>query len=282
MNPTNDTQKSPRMVFWKRGACSTAMCHLVNREYRNESREGEDALSLLAGGILLKGQQCGMLWGASLAVGCEAFRRFGGSGTAVEAAVNASKKLVESFQAQTTAVNCRDITRTDWGNKWHLVVYTVKILAQGVIFSPCFNLIARWTPEALQAAEAGLSESPVCGTACVSCASAVLKMMGASEQDAVAASGFSGGIGLSGHACGALSAVLWYKMLLWCRENPGKIPSYFNNPDATHIMNVFNAHTGSALVCCTISGRHFTTAQEHSDFINEGGCRSLLHTLASL
>ncbi len=49
--------------------------------------------------------------------------------------------------------------------------------------------------------------------------------MGATEEESIMVAGFAGGIGLSGHACGALGAVVWYKMLDLNKKNTGKSQS---------------------------------------------------------
>lgn len=275
-------QSSPRMVFWKRGACSTAMCHLLNREYKNVGAPEEDALALLAGGILLKGHQCGMLWGAVLAVGREACRLHNTDDAAISAAVNASSELVQSFRKRCGTLDCRDITKTDWENKVQFALYMFKTIIHGFIFSPCFNLMAKWTPEAVQSAKKGFETMDVSQKKVSSCATEVLIAMGASREDAIAAAGFAGGLALSGHGCGALAAVLWFRMLIWCRENPGKTPSYFNNREANRILDAFNAQTGSEMVCSRICGRNFASVKDHSEYVREGGCKSLLNALSAV
>lgn len=275
-------QPSPRMVFWKRGACSTAMCHLLNREFINARVPEEDALALLAGGILLKGHQCGMLWGAALAAGREACRLYATDNAAISAAVTASRELVHSFRNRTGSLDCRDITRTDWENKIQFALYMFKTIIHGFIFSPCFNLMIKWTPEAIMAAKKGIETTDVSHTPVLSCATEVLRKMGASREDAIAAAGFAGGLALSGHGCGALCAVLWYRMLVWCRANPGKTPSYFGNQDANKILDVFNTQTGSEMVCSRICGRSFASNRDHSEFLCEGGCQSLLNALSTV
>ena len=271
---------SPRKTFWKCGTCSRAMYHLLNHEFNNIKPEEEVASDLLAGGIALKGHQCGMLWGGALAVGTEAYHCYGDKNVAIAAAISASKYLVESFYRRAGAVNCRDIVKVSWEKKAHFILFTLKTIAQGFIFSPCFRFIAKWTPEAAQAASEGLSENLAQHQSCLSCATEVLKKMGATDEEAITAAGLAGGIGLSGNGCGALSAVIWYKMLCWRRSNPGKTPSMTNNREVKNILNVFYAQTGSEMVCHKICGRKFGTIDEHSEFIKNGGCRNLLEALA--
>ena len=105
----HDTKK----VFWKKGTCSQTLFFLLNREFGYTKEAFERASDPLAGGIMNKGHQCGMLWGSSLAVGAESFRRHGNSPQAIVAAVVATQSLMESFSKRTKTVNCRTITGCD-------------------------------------------------------------------------------------------------------------------------------------------------------------------------
>jgi C_GCAxxG_C_C family probable redox protein len=282
MNHSIKVKLNPRKVFWKCGACSHAMFHLLNHEFDNPKEIEEKASDLLAGGIAQKGYQCGMLWGGALAVGAESFHRHSDKSEAMASAITASQHLLESFIKRTKSVNCRDIARVDWESKFDMAISMVKIIMQGFIYSPCFNLIVKWTPEAIQAANQGLSVKPVHDQPCVSCAAEVVKKMGAIDEEAVMVAGFAGGIGLSGGACGALSSTIWYKMLDWSNMNPGKAPSYFNNPDAKKILRSFYIQTDSEMLCSRICGKQFASIDEHTEYIRGGGCGKLIDSLAKL
>ena len=178
MNNSNKIKLNPRKVFWKCGACSHAMFHLLNHEFDNPKEIEEKASDLLAGGIAQKGYQCGMLWGAALAAGAESFRRYSDKSEAIASAITASQHLVESFTKRTKSVNCRDITKVDWENKFDMAIYMVKTVMQGFIYSPCFNLIVKWTPEAIQSSNKGLSVKTIQSQPSMSCASEVVKKNG--------------------------------------------------------------------------------------------------------
>lgn len=282
MNNSNKVKLNPRKVFWKCGTCSHAMFHLLNHEFDNLKENEEKASDFLAGGIVQKGYQCGMLWGAALAVGAESFRRYGDKSEAIASAIRASQRLLESFTKRTKSTDCRDISKVDWENKFDMAIYMVKTILQGFIYSPCFNLISKWTPEAIQAANLGLSEKPIQDQPCVSCASEVVKKMGATDEEAVMVAGFAGGLGLSGNACGALSAAIWYKMLDWSKKTPGKTPSYFNNQDAKTAFRAFYIQTDSEMMCSRITGKDFKSIDEHTEYIRSGGCGKLIDALAKL
>ncbi len=282
MNKPVKAKLNPRKEFWKCGACSHAMFHLLNHEFDNVKLQEEKASDLLAGGIVQKGHQCGMLWGAALAIGTESFRRYDDKNMAIASAINASKRMADSFQKRTHTLNCRDLVKVDWENKLDFAIYMLKIIAQGFVYSPCFNLIVKWTPEAVEAANQGLAENSIPNQPCMSCATEVLKKMGATEEESVMVAGFAGGIGLSGHACGALGAVLWYKMLDWGRKNQGKTPAMFNNQEAKNVLKAFDIQTGSEMLCSKISNKIFNTIDEHSAYIKNGGCKNLLEALATI
>lgn len=256
------------------------MFHLLNHAFDNVKPNEEKASDMLAGGIAQKGHQCGMLWGGSLAIGTEAFRKYGDQNKAIAMAINASKVLIESFHKRTYTVNCRDISKVDWENKFDFAIYIMKTIAQGFVFSPCFNLIVKWTPEAVQAANNGLTETINYSRPCMSCATEVVKKMGGTEEESIMVAGFAGGIGLSGNACGALSAAIWYRMLQWGKDNQGKSPSMFNNPDARKVLRTFYMQTDSEMLCPKICNRSFHTIDEHSDYIKTGGCNNLIESLS--
>lgn len=277
---TVKTKLNPRKTFWNCGACSHAMFHILNYEFDNVKPNEEKASDMLAGGIAQKGHQCGMLWGGSLAIGTEAFRKFDDKNKAIAVSINASKKLVESFYKRTHTVNCRDISKVNWENKFEFTIYMLKTIAQGFVYSPCFNLIVKWAPEALQTVNNGFTENINYSGHCLSCASEVVKKMGATEEESVMVAGFAGGIGLSGNACGALGAAIWYKMLDWSKKNEGKSQSMFNNADAKKVLRTFYMQTDSEMLCNKICNRNFNSIDEHTEYIKSGGCNQLIDALS--
>lgn len=280
MDNTDKATLNPRKVFWKCGTCSNAMFHLLNYEFENLKNDEERASDILAGGIAQKGYQCGMLWGSSLAVGVESFRRFGDKSEATTSAIAASQHLLVSFAKRTKSVNCSEITGVDWENKLDFAKYMLKTILRGIVFSPCFNLIVKWTPEAIQAATQGFSVKSLQNQHSVSCASEVVKKMGANDEEAIMVAGFAGGIGLSGNACGALSAAIWYKMLDMGRKNPDKKTAMFKNQDTKKILSEFYIQTDSEMLCTKICGKQFKSIEEHSEYIRNGGCEKLIDALA--
>ncbi|NOU16643.1 MAG: hypothetical protein HOO91_03675 [Bacteroidales bacterium] len=282
MDNSSKVKLNPRKVFWKCGSCTHAMFHLLNHEFDNHKENEEKASFLLAGGIAQKGHQCGMLWGGALAIGTESYRRYNEKSEAIAAAIIASQYLVDSFHKRTQTVNCRDISKVDWENKVDFAIYVVKAIMQGFVYGTCFNLIVKWTPEAIQAANKGLSEKTIHSKPCMSCATEVVQRMGASDEEAIMVAGFAGGIGLSGNACGALSAVIWYKMLDWGKKNPGKTLTLINNPDAKSILRAFFIQTDSEMLCSKISGKQFQSIDDHSEYLRSGGCEKLIDALAKV
>lgn len=265
----NDTKR----VFWKMGTCSRTFFYLLNREFGHSKKTEERAADPFAGGILRKGYQCGMLWGAALAVGAESFRKCKDREQAIGLAIEATRQLLESFTKRTHTVNCREITNTDFSKKLEMAKY--------VLFKakPCFDLAEKWAPEAIRSAREGLTrELTDLPQHPISCASEVARKMGASDEEMVMVAGFAGGLGLSGNACGALSAAIWMKSLAWSREHPGKMAE--SNPDAKNTLKIFYATNDSDVLCQKITGQCFKTIDDHTRFIKNDGCEKLINALA--
>ncbi len=220
------------------------------------------------------GHQCGMLWGAALAVGAEASRRSADNGQAIALAIMATQDVLESFIKRTKNADCLDITGCDWSSKFGMAKY----IFSGR-FINCFHLSEEWAPEAIQSATEGLSrEQSNHHKPLISCASEVARKMGASDEEIVMVAGFAGGLGLSGNACGALGAAIWMNSLAWCKEHPGK--SAFRKSNATNTIKIFTDATDHKMICHEISGQRFKTIDEHSEFIMTGGCNKLIEVLS--
>jgi len=269
-----------KKLFWKLGACSTTLFHILNREFGRELGVEGRAAFPLAGGIMRQGHQCGALWGAALAAGAESFRRSTDRGRAVALAVAATQSLVDSFTERTGTVSCREITRCNWTNPFSIAKY---MFGGGI--PRCFNLVDQWAPEAFAAAAEALSgaaagslPAAAASSQGISCATEVARRMGAGDEEAVMVAGFAGGLGLSGDGCGALAAAIWLKSLAWCRENPKN--RNLSNPYAKKLMKVFASETGGEMLCHKICGRRFKTASAHTEFMKSGGCDKLIQVLA--
>ncbi|MBD3234318.1 MAG: hypothetical protein GF315_11400 [candidate division Zixibacteria bacterium] len=273
MNKQDTYPDDARKLFRKMGSCSRTFFFILNREFGHLKENEEKAADPLAGGIIQKGYQCGMLWGTSLAVGAESHRRYSDRNQATAAAIIATQHLMESFVNRTNSADCMDITDCTWSSKLSIAKYfiTGRFLA-------CFNLAQKWAPEAIRAAHEGLSAcSSGIPAQSLSCASEVARKMGASDEERISVAGFAGGLGLSGNACGALAAAIWLNSLSWRRENGGK--SGYTNPAAMKTLETFYETTDYEVLCQAVCGKRFETIADHSEFIGNGGCRELIETL---
>lgn len=267
-----------KKVFTKCGTCSNTLFTILNREFGYPKDAEELASDPLAGGLMNTQNQCGMLWGSTLAVGAESFRRYKNHDQALAMAITGSQHIVESFSKRTKSVNCRNIVGFDFSNKFDIVEYALKSLPGGYLNMICMNLAEKWAPEAILSAKEGLSDKQIDFPELpASCASEVAKKMGASDEEMVMVAGFAGGIGLSGNACGALGAAIWMNTLAWCRNNPGK--TGYANPNAKDILKAFYDATGSEILCNKITGQRFKTIANHTEFIKNGGCKDLIDVL---
>jgi hypothetical protein len=194
-------------AFIRRGTCSEALFAVLNRAWGHPLPHEEQASAPLAGGIVQHGRQCGMIWGATLAAGAEAHRRFGAGPQAEVMATLAAARVASSFRAQNGATDCQDITGLNI--KSTPLQMTVYFLLKGGTIS-CFRVSGRYAPLALAEIEAAFADARIKPPAApVSCAAALARRLGASEPHAIMAAGLAGGIGLSGGGCGALGAAIW-------------------------------------------------------------------------
>lgn len=231
----------------------------------------------LAGGMLQYGHQCGMIWGATLAAGAEAFRRHGPGPKAEVAAIGAAVKLVSAFRPRHDAINCADITNIDKSSStWQMVKFF--LIKGGTI--GCFRMAAWYAPLAHGEIDSALSESAIVPPSPpVSCASLVARKMGASDMHAVMASGFAGGIGLCAGACGALGAAIWIRSMEDARKQGGTVDH--KSPRLQDLIDRFLTRTNYTFDCADIVGRTFADVDDHASYLHAGGCKRLIDELAA-
>ncbi len=266
-------KRDTKRVFLKKGTCSRTFFYLLNREFGFQMNTEEQAADPLAGGIVQQGYQCGMIWGASLALGAESYRRTDNPDEAVNMAIEATRHVLRSFTNRTSTTDCMDITEIKMKNKWSVVKFMVK----GKMFT-CFRLADKWAPEAFKAAQEGLSlnqsglpKKPV------SCASEVVKKMGGSERDAAIVAGLAGGVGLCGGGCGALGAAVWKSTLE--RIKKGEYKYTMSDKASEKLISEFYKMTEYKMECSEITGKKFETVKNHTDYINSGGCKKVIETI---
>ena len=281
MEKVKTKELDAKSLFIECGTCSQTFGHLLNREFGYPKDAEVRALDPLAGGLMNQGHQCGMIWGAALAIGAEANRRNSDSSDAKAAAIVATQVVLDSFENKTTTHNCREIIGIDLSSYLGLLKFIFKTTIQGKDKNTCFKLADEWASDAVRNADKGLAQKQTeLQVSAESCASLTVKEMGANEEEQNMVAGFAGGLGLSGNACGALAAAIWYKTLLWCKDNPGKNPPYFNNKPAKKIFRAFKKHTNDVFLCSNISGKHFESVDDHSEFVQKGGCGQIIKMLA--
>jgi hypothetical protein len=227
------------------------------------------------GGIMQHGYQCGMIWGATLAAGAQVYRHHGTSPQAETEAIIAARRLVESFRALNNNINCSELIATEWQKSIQFLRYFIKA---GAI--SCYHMAARYTPVAYSVINTVLSEKHVEVIASpVSCAAMLAQEMGVSNMHKVMVSGFAGGIGLSGGACGALGAAIWIIGMDSSREEGGKIG--FKNQRAMDVIDRFMKCTEFDFECSEIIGRRFESIVDHAGHLLDGGCSKIIDVLSS-
>jgi Putative redox-active protein (C_GCAxxG_C_C) len=237
----------------------------------------ERAADPLAGG-LMRGYQCGMVWGAALAAGAQAYRLYGAGFQAESNAMIATQRIVESFRAKNKHINCREITGIDMASATPLMV--VRYLLKSVPTGSCFGMAARYAKAAFREIDAAFSgKLPEAPSAPVSCAALLAQKMGATGMHGVMAAGFAGGIGLSGSACGALGAAIWIAGMNRLKEGSSTVG--LKNPGMQEAIERFTHCTNQEFECSRITGRRFEDVRDHAGYLREGGCAEIIEVLAA-
>ncbi|HMB23045.1 MAG: C-GCAxxG-C-C family (seleno)protein [Chloroflexota bacterium] len=247
---------------------------VLNQAFDQPMELEERAADPLAGG-LMRGYQCGMIWGAALAAGAEVFRCFGAGPQAEAMAIVAAQKMVESFRAQNKNTDCREITGIDVAAPapGAILRFLLKTGARGT----CFGMAARYAKTALREINVVRTETPVEAPAApVSCAAMLAQKMGASAVHAVMAAGLAGGIGLSGGACGALGTAIWLSGMNRLRGR-----DKVELKDAGAWMERFAECTNGEFECSKIVGRQFESVSDHADYLRRGGCSQIIEVLSA-
>jgi hypothetical protein len=249
---------------------------VLNRAFDQPLEFEERAADPLAGGMM-RGYQCGMVWGAALAAGAQAYRIHGRGPQAEAGAISAARRIVESFRAQNKAINCCEITGIDWSS-----LTTQKIVFYFLKGGPikCFSMSARYAPPAFGEINTAFAKDPSeVLPAPVSCSALLAQKLGASDMHMVMAAGLAGGIGLSGGACGALGAAIWIIGMDRLREGAGEIG--FKAPHALDVIDRFTKCTGNEFECSKIVGRKFESIGDHASYLCGGGCSKIIEVLAT-
>ena len=274
MKASKKFKTDTKWVFLKQRTCSRTFFYILNREFGHPREAEERAIDPLAGGIMQHGYQCGQLWGACMAVGAEAYRRTNNLHQATALAIKASKHMLDSFSKEAGSSDCEDFMQADMTKKYAVP----KLFVTGKFFK-CFKLADKWAPKAIKAAKEGLSENNTnLPETCLSCAAEVVKKLGGNDEQIAMAAGLAGGIGLNGGGCGALAASIWMKTMLYEKEHG---VSTYPNQGAKNAFETFVTQTDYEFECKNITGKQFTSLDDHKDFIKSGGCSNLIEVLGS-
>jgi len=254
---------------------------VVDRSFAQQMEIEEKAVALLARGLANYGYQCGILWAGSLAAGAQAYKMYGSGPKAEVAAILASQRIVESFRNRNKYVDCSDITEMEWKpqSKQQAVTQILRFFIKGGPIG-CFRMAAVYAPVALDTISSSISEKDFEVTKIpVSCTAELARKMGASGLHTVMVSGFAGGIGLCGDACGALATALWLNGVKQLEKGNTRIDH--KDPQALALVDRFLKTTNYEFECKKIVGREFENIAEHAAYLRDGGCTEMIEMLAS-
>jgi len=250
---------------------------VLNKAFDHPLKSEEKASMPFAGGIMQHGYQCGMIWGAVLAAGAQAYRLNGSGAQGEMAAVRAAKRLVESFQSLNDNINCLEITEIDKSStNMDMIMY---FLIKGGSIG-CVRRASKYAPVAVKEIDIAFSEKEQADhSSPVSCSAMVAEKMGAADEHQTMVAGLAGGIGLCGGACGALGAAIWILGMRINKEKGEKID--FKNPKVLELVERFLKCTDYQFECTEIVGRKFENITDHAEYMRTGGCSELIELLAA-
>jgi hypothetical protein len=252
---------------------------VVDASFDHPLKYEEHASAPLAGGIMMHGYQCGMLWGAALAAGARADQLHGPGSQAETAAIIASQRLVESFRARTkNEIDCSEVTHMNWQEANQVLPILKFFIKGGPAY--CFRMAAGYAPEAYNEINNTFLENQFeVPSSPISCATMLAEKMGVSEMHALMAAGLAGGIGLSGGGCGALGAAIWIITM-----DSGDIVMdgfEYKHPKAQALIDRFIKTTDYEFECSAIVGREFEDVGDHAAYLRDGGCSNIIEALAA-
>lgn len=131
---------------------------VLNRAFDQPLKPEEKAAMLHAGGIMQHGYQCGMIWGAVLAAGAQAYRLLGPGSQAETIAVIAAQRLVESFRTYHGEINCLEITGINKSSSALKMIYVFLIKGRSI---GCLHMSAKYAKAAFSVINSVLSEQQI-------------------------------------------------------------------------------------------------------------------------
>jgi len=251
---------------------------VLNSAFNRSLKTEEKAAMPLAGGLVQHGFQCGMIWGASLAAGAQAYRLLGVGPRAEATAIIVAQRLVESFRILNRDINCFEITGLDKSSST-IQMINYFIIKGGIL--NCFRKAVRYAQIAFGEINTSLSKVHLeVPPPPVSCTAILAKKMGLSDLQTVMSAGLAGGIGLSGGACGALGAATWIIGMNSLKEKGEKLD--YKSPRTLNAIDTFFKCTDFEFECCKIVGRRFENIGDHAIYMRNGGCTKIIEVLAGI
>jgi hypothetical protein len=252
---------------------------VVDGSIDNSLKLEEKASAPLAGGIMGQGYQCGMLWGAALGAGAQAYRLLGPGSQAEAEALETAQRLVKAFRTCNQAINCGDIIQLDWrsSTQTQLMKQVIKFFLKGGPIK-CFRMAANYAQVAYQEINESLPKLEIeVPTNPISCTALLARKMGLSDLHRILVAGFAGGIGLSGGACGALGVAIWALGMKSIDEGGNNIG--LSPPGGEVALERFLEAAGYEFECSRIVGRRFENTADHADYLSKGGCSKFIEAL---
>jgi len=234
------------------------------------------------------GHACGLLTGAALAAGFLANERFNDNETRSTAALHITIQLAKAYPELTGSVNCRDISEANFTNLRGRLRYLQE--GKGRM---CGRIHLKWSSQAHALIDTALTEfeqnrpDRECANCAAQTMNKIAAWVGMEAENSALVAGLAGGVGLLGNVCGALATGVYALSVSQYLEKESKkrdsrirgslqelTGAGFKGP-ATQLRHAFIDRFDSEL-CLQIAQRPFQDIEDHSAFIEQGGCREVI------
>lgn len=280
MNETEDLVKKSKILLFKTLNCCESQIVPIQVLYDVADTNLRMSVTGLAGGINNNGSTCGVIWGGSLNLAI--MHRAASQSWDISNEINLIhdvQKFVNSFEQKFGSPLCRDRTSLDLKKFTGKIGLLIPSKAKG-----CVRQTA-WGMNYVLESKVNSSDSPIksidhCST---SIFEEIKNRIGISDLYLQQLStGLSGGIGLSGGGCAALSAAIMLLGLKFGnksikdgkRRNPLRLASPKFIKSANKLIKLFKEKFGS-LECRDITNTTFEDIENFNEYRSKGRCNEI-------
>jgi hypothetical protein len=286
------SKRSMKRTMFKHFSCAESMLNLFNMASGIEQQDAEQAIDPLNAGILLEMDGgCGIIWGAVMAAGIRAAKRFEKKEDACSAALHASIEIMSAYVSSGVPMDCNRILDMD---RWNFFSY----LAKGKM-NVCLSIAEKWAPQFDEIIDKSLDDfKPKQMQKCINCSVNAFNSVGkgiglALSRETPWVAGFAGGIGLQGSTCAAISSAVFAMNLQYFRlrdKSPHSAPRSMIQgmgigvgwmKPSKLLVSSFKDKFHSKY-CRELTGKTFKGLNDFNNHIKSGKCENIISGVSQI